>query len=91
LALLLSFHLKRRPRVLFWLGLWLLLMHYLEACWIVLPELHPSSAWPHWQDAAALAATAGIVIACASWRAQTVSALPLGDPELPQALRYSDL
>ncbi len=89
-VVLLSYHAKRSARVLVPLGIWLLAMDYLEAYWIVLPQLHPTSAAPHWLDAAAVAGVAGTAFAYASWRARAVPALPLGDPELSASLHYSE-
>lgn len=88
--LLLSYELKRRAATLVRLGGWLLAMHYLEGYWIVMPQLHPASARPHWLDASAAAMVIGLASACASWRARGSAMMPIGDPELAGSLRYSE-
>jgi hypothetical protein len=65
-----------------------LAVHYVEIYWIVTPQLRPSSAWPHWLDAAAAAAVLGFGAAWVSWRVRGAPAVPVGDPELVSALRY---
>lgn len=88
--LLLSYHRKRRIDALARLGLWLLAMHYLEAYWIVMPQLRPLDATPHLLDAAAAAMVIGFALAGSGWRTRTNAAMPVGDPELPASLEYSE-
>jgi hypothetical protein len=65
---LLSYRGKRDPRMLAAVGAWLLVMHYVDVYWLVLPELHPAAVPLHWLDPAALAAVGGVVTAFAVWR-----------------------
>jgi hypothetical protein len=65
-ALLLSREWKRQPRNLARLGVWLLLMHYAEVYWIVVPAYRPAGAWPHWTDLGAPLAVLGLTTAWAS-------------------------
>ncbi len=89
-ALMLSHSLKRSRRVLAGLGMWLLVVHYLELYWIVMPQLHPGGIGPHWLDAGAAAAVVGVTVAFTMWRARGHEAIPVGDPELLTSLRYSE-
>src|SRR5208337_2504170 len=53
--LLLFRSIRRDP---FWLGLlaaWVLVFHYLDLYWIVMPTLYPEGAQPDWLDASVLA------------------------------------
>jgi hypothetical protein len=55
-----------------------------------MPQLHPASARPHWEDAFAALMVLGVSATWVSWWARGHSALPLGDPALPDALAYSE-
>ena len=66
LALLLR-SVKRSPRTLAKIGAWLLLMHYLDVYWLVLPQLHSGGIHPHWLDLAALCAIGGSAMAYVAW------------------------
>lgn len=89
--LLLSHRLKRQPRLLVALGASILVVHYIETWWIVMPQLQPMSAVPHWTDAAAAAMVVGLAGAWASRAGSGHSAVAVGDPALPAALEYSEL
>ena len=68
---------KRSPGTLAKVGAWLLVMHYLDVYWLVLPQLDPGGVRPHWLDLAALCAIGGCTMAYAAWllgRAALVSA-----------------
>jgi hypothetical protein len=67
---------------------WLLLMHYLDAYYLVLPAHAPYDATPAWQDAAAFACIVGACGAFCAWLQRGVSPLALGDPLLASGLRY---
>jgi hypothetical protein len=89
-ALMLSYHLKRRRSVLAALGWWLLVVHYVETYWLVMPELHPSGVHLHWVNASAGATVIGAAVACAIWRGRGRPTVPIGDPALEVSLRYSE-
>lgn len=86
--LLLPRSIKHRPAVLSIIAGWLLVIHYLDVYWLVLPVLYPHGANPHWLDLAALAGVGGVSVAFASWRLRGVSLLPEGDPRLAEAMAY---
>lgn len=46
---------------------WLLVMHYLDMYWLVLPTRYPAGMHPHWLDLAALLTIAAAMGACISW------------------------
>lgn len=48
-------------------GAWLLVMHYLDLYWLILPELHPDGVHPHWLDVGAVAAIGGLMLAWGTW------------------------
>jgi hypothetical protein len=87
-ALMLSYTLKRQVRVLAMLGGWLLAAHYVEMYWIVMPQLHPATARPHWLDLSAAATVIGAAVSYGLWRARGHATIAVGDPELGSSLRY---
>ena len=66
LILLLGF-VKRRAGMLVWVAAWLLLMHWLDGYWLVMPEAYRSPPFP-WTGLAALTAVGGLTAAAAGWR-----------------------
>jgi hypothetical protein len=64
--LLLFRRITTHARALGLLGGWLLLMHYLDVYWLVLPALHPGGASFHWQDFGGILLVAGLAVAYGS-------------------------
>lgn len=79
---------KFRPAVLSAIAGWLLVIHYIDIYWLVLPVLHPHGAAPHWLDLAALAGVVGVTVGFGSWRLRGTSLLAEGDPRLAHAIAY---
>ncbi len=66
--LVLLFHAaKMNTRVLALVATWLLVTHYLDTYWLVLPTVHQDAVHPHWLDLSALAAVGGTASAWAGW------------------------
>lgn len=87
-ALLLSQRLKRHPRALAAVAAWVLINHYADMYWLVLPALHPRLLAPHWLDAATLLTVVGACLAFGAWRAGERSLVPVRDPRLSAGLAY---
>jgi len=85
---LLSRELKRRPAALAAVGAWLLVMHFVDVYWIVLPVPHPAGTRPHWLDAAAVVGIAGAAAAFGLWRARGASIVASGDPTYRRSLEF---
>jgi hypothetical protein len=73
LLVLLLYAAKRSARAMAVIAVWLLVAHYLDTYWLVLPAIHPDAPHPHWLDLSALAAVAGCAGAWIAW-------LGRGDP-----------
>ena len=86
--LLLSYRLKRVPRALAAVGIWLLAAHYMDLHWLVVPELTRAGFPYSFIDLGALLAEGGITVAFAVHRLRGLPLLPIHDPALPEALRY---
>jgi hypothetical protein len=69
---------KRSPGKLAKVGAWLLVMHYLDVYWLVLPQLHPGGIHPHWLDLAALCAVGGCAVAYVTWLLGRAALVPAG-------------
>ena len=87
---LLSFRLKRSPALVATVGVWLLVAHYIDVYWIVLPVLDRTGVRPHWLDLAALVALGGASISYATVRARHQNPVPVHDPRLERSLRFEN-
>jgi hypothetical protein len=58
---------KRSARAMAVVAAWLLVVHYLDTYWLVLPAIHPDAPHPHWLDLSALAAVGGSTVAWIGW------------------------
>ncbi len=79
---------KRDPRTLAAIGAWLVVAHYVDMYWLIMPTLHPQGARVHWLDLAALLAVAGAAVSFAAWRFAAVPAVPQDDPALADSLSF---
>jgi hypothetical protein len=67
LLVLLLYAAKRSARAMAVIAVWLLVVHYLDTYWLVLPAIHPDAPHPHWLDLSALAAVAGCAVTWIGW------------------------
>jgi hypothetical protein len=79
---------KRDPRALAAIGAWLLIAHFVDMHWLIMPTLHPAGLRLHWLDLAALAAVSGLSVAFAAWRFAAAPAVPERDPDLVDSLGF---
>jgi hypothetical protein len=86
-AALLSRDLKRRPLVLSVIGAWLVLAHYVDVYWVVLPQVAPAPR-PHWVDLGTLLFVGGACALVAVARAGTEAEVPTRDPAVARGLAY---
>src|SRR5205823_11107843 len=63
--------LKRNSTVMLGLGAWLLLLHYADIYWLVMPELRASPT-PHWLDLATLLTVGGVSALVVAVRAPSI-------------------
>jgi hypothetical protein len=90
LVLLLSRRLKRNPVALCAVSIWILIAHYVDLYWLVIPALHPEGLSAHWLDLGAFLLVGGVSLAFGVWRLQGKALVPRNDPYYPASLRYHD-
>ena len=79
---------KRNPRALGRVAVWVLVFHYLDVHWTVAPSLQPHSALPRWTDLTALLLIGGLTIAFTARILRGSYTIPIRDPYLLPSLRF---
>src|SRR5688572_17544797 len=82
---------KRKGWTLALGGAWLLIMHFLDLYWQVMPTLHPEGIRPSVLDMAAFVAVGGCFVAAASWLMRRQALVPIRDPRLAESLAFENL
>jgi len=72
-------------------GAWLLVMHFVDLYWQVMPTLHSEGLRPSLLDVAALVAVGGCFVAAASWLMRRQALVPLRDPRLAESLAFENV
>ncbi len=80
---------KRRPAVLGLWAAWLLVMHYLDLLWLVMPQFGPGLALGPIEIGLALA-LAGVCLAAALHRSKSMPLAPVDDPRLDESLSFAN-
>jgi len=86
--LLLSRDLKRNPRALAFVAGGLLLVHWVDLYWLVMPHLHPGGPRPSLLDLTAFVGVGGAAVAFTVLRMRGTATVPVRDPYLEDSLRY---
>ncbi len=79
---------KRNPVRLSLIALWLLLMHWVDLYWNVVPTLHPDSAHISWMDLTTMVGIGGIFLWLFWRRLLTNPLVPTGDPNLQKSIKF---
>jgi len=85
---LLSRDLKRRPGPLAFMAVWILVVHYVDVYWVVMPRIQPAGPRPHWTDLTAFVGIGAAAVAFTLWRMRGRAPVPVRDPYLQDSLRY---
>jgi hypothetical protein len=72
-------------------GAWLLVMHYVDLYWQVMPTLHPEGFSPSVLDVAAFLAVGGCFVAAMGWLTRRQALVPLRDPRLAESLAFENV
>ena len=81
---------KRRPRAVATVAAWVLLMHWVDLYWVVIPEVAPQRAVPHLLDLTTLLGLGGILVALAAHSMRRHSLVPERDPRLQESLMFEN-
>lgn len=71
-------------------GAWLLMMHFVDLYWQVMPTLHPEGLRPSVLDVAALLTVGGCFVAAATWLMRRQALVPVRDPRLAESLAFEN-
>lgn len=85
---LLSKNLKRNPRRLAVMAVWLMAVNFLDLYWLIIPTLSPTARAFPWTLPFAWVGVGGVAIAFAVWRIRNQYTVPVKDPFLAFSLRY---
>ncbi len=86
--ILLSRDLKRNPKALGWMSVFILFIHYVDIYWIVMPALQHGEPHLHWTDLTAFVGVGAAALAFVAWRLGGQLTVPVKDPYLEVSLRY---
>ncbi|MGB7438709.1 MAG: hypothetical protein WBR26_12970 [Candidatus Acidiferrum sp.] len=87
--ILLSRDVKRSPKLISIVAVWMLVFRLVDLYWMTRPEF-TSSAWPNWQDIVAPVALIGIWLGVFATNLKQRPVLPLGDPKLAEVLTHHE-
>ena len=87
---LISRYAKRNRLLLAFWAVWILLMHWCDLYWVVMPEFSPQGLPFHALDAACLVGLGGLYLAGLARLAGSRSLVPARDPRLDDALRFEN-
>jgi hypothetical protein len=79
---------KRSTRVLAFAGLWLLLMHWMDLHWLVMPNLHSQGFQPSWMDLTTVVGIGGVFLAIVWKRLCAQPLVPVNDPKLAASIGF---
>jgi len=85
---LLSAEIKKIPVAISGVAAWMLLIHWIDCYWLVMPELHRDSWLPHLADFTAMAGIGGLCVAFSLLRLRGTHPVPMRDPYALQSVRY---
>jgi hypothetical protein len=87
-VILLSRVVRRDP---FWLGFiaaWILVFHYLDLYWLIVPALHAATVAPSWIDLSILLTLVFLFGALVAHACQGWALIPVGDPRLADSIAF---
>lgn len=88
---LLSRHTKRRLPLLALFSVWMLVMHWVDIYWLVMPAYSPGAISLSLMDITATLGIGGLVVATIAKLASSVDIIPTKDPRLGESLRFENI
>ena len=90
-VLLLSRETKRRLQLLAFFAVWMLVMHFADLFWIVMPEYDDHHFTFHAMDVTAFLGIGGLFVAYAAWVGSRGNLIPVKDPNLGKSLAFENI
>jgi len=87
---LMSRHIKRRPGLLVLGSAWMLVMHFLDLYWLVMPIHHPEGVHFSLLDVSTFVGIGGLVLAVIGWQLRRRALIPIRDPRLAESLSFEN-
>jgi hypothetical protein len=81
---------KRSPKLFGPMAAWVLLMHYVDLYWIVMPQISPGKVPLHLLDLTCPLGLGGILLAATAYRLRRRSLVPLRDPRLAESMAFEN-
>jgi hypothetical protein len=81
---------KRRPRILAAAAVWMLVMHWVDIYWLVVPAASPGSPVPHLVDLTLFVGLGSLFLAAAAFALRGRSLVPERDPRLEESLAFEN-
>jgi len=82
---------KRSPLMLSLVSFWLLLMHWVDLYWIVMPNLHHHGIHLSWLDATTLIGIGGVFIWLFIRNLKSKAIVPINDPGLDESIKFNNI
>jgi hypothetical protein len=79
---------KRNSRILGFAAAWILIFHYVDIYWLVMPVLDPKGVQFHWLDLTLPLGMLCGTLTFATWIALGKPLIPVGDPRLSESLNF---
>lgn len=96
-----SRHVRRRPYMMCFWGVWILVMHYVDLFWLIMPEAGTVKTEAVFSPTdggmglvtclLCLAGMVSLYLGMVFWRGADAPALPVGDPRLPESLSFENV
>jgi hypothetical protein len=88
---LMSRHVKRNRRALAFWAIWLLVLHWVDLYWLVMPNFSAGHLPLHVLDLTCTVGLLCLFVAAAAYKARNVNLVPTRDPRLAQSLAFENL
>jgi len=72
------------------MGIWLLVMHWIDIYWLTMPTLHKQGIQLSWMDLTAFLAVGGLFIAIFWKHFINEPLVPVGEPELNNSISFKN-
>jgi len=79
---------KRNPYWLGFIAVWLLVFHYIDLYWLIMPAFRPEGLQPHWLDSSLVLMLTFICAAIVAHACQRRPLVPVGDPRLAESIAF---